>query len=176
MGDEVEAFLDKWAYDIEGLLRRRLGALIDDLCAEDERVRTPATKEALGILEWLLPPLPFLTEQARLLRIGELVDDLKLSSEERLESVRTVVRATARGRGRPRSDTAQDAVRAYSLHLMTPLTWCEIAKRLRTCEHFGSNADRSCDCCGDAIRDAVGQLEKFLRSIGLHPEIGRRQA
>ena len=36
------------------------------------------------------------------------------------------------------------------------------------------NLERSCSPCGDAIRDAVGRLEKFLKSKGYHPNIPRQ--
>ncbi len=60
----------------------------------------------------------------------------------------------------------QLAIRALSLHYATPLSWREIALAVKGCNHKRPNPERSCFSCGDAIRDAAGRLETFLKSIG----------
>ncbi len=179
MGEEqkitdVDAFVDDWVYNIGRVLTRRVESLKDDLRSDTKRTMRRASNEIQGIFAWLEPPLPVLTDAARLRRIEELAVCGELSEVELRKAILDIVRAPRRARGRPRTDTAQHAIRAYSMHLKTRLTWREIAKAVMRCEHRYSDAKRSCPECADALRDAVGRLEKFLQRNGLHPGIPRR--
>ena len=175
MSDPVETLLDRWVYDIDGLLLRRLQSLVEDRHSGDAETRRRAAKQMEQLFEWRGPPLSYLTDRERLQRIGELSSEEKLSPAEKLAEIRSVLIAPRRRPGRPRTD-GPEAIQALTLHLKMPLTWCEIAKQVKGCEHPHSDKERSCPECGDAIRDAVGQLEKFLCRIGLYPDIDRRKA
>jgi len=52
---DVDAFCDKYVYDIEWRLQAELEGLSDDLESEDEEVRREAAQEVSEILEWLGP-------------------------------------------------------------------------------------------------------------------------
>jgi len=175
MSDPVETLLDRWVYDIDRLMERRLQSLAVDCYSGDRATRTRAAKQMEEIFKWKEPQLPYLTERARLQRIGELISDDNLSPEGQLAEIRSVIIAPRRAPGRPQTD-GQQAVRALSLYLMEPLTWREIAKQVKGCEHYGSDKERSCEECSEALRDLVGRFEKSLRRMGLHPEIQRREA
>jgi hypothetical protein len=98
-----------------------------------------------------------------------------LSEDERLAAMLRTGRSTGRRRGRPRNETSQHAIEAFTWYLATPLSWHEIAVKVKGCKHPRPNPkQRSCRPCGDAIRDAVGRPEKFLKSKGYHPNLPRR--
>lgn len=166
MNDEVLRFINDWLYDMGRALRDRLETLKDDLHSDDEHAREQATEEAAKILNWLYLPPPPLSSEEKLRRVTAASNDEKLSPTDRLAAARRAIRSTGRARGHPRTETAQQAIRALTLHYATPMSWREIALHIRGCKHKRPNLERSCDKCGDAIRDAAGRLEEFLKSIG----------
>lgn len=170
--------LRDWLY--EGSVRRTLAweleGLKADLDSENPESRQVAITEIEDVLAWLYPPPEPFSAEERLRQSVEVLTDESLTPAERLSAVRRTARATGRKRGRPRTDTAQHAIEALELHLNEPLSWRQIALKVKGCAHVGTKADRSCKACGDAIRDAVGRLEKFLRSKGYHSKLPRRIA
>jgi hypothetical protein len=162
----LAGFASRWLYSIQHTLQNHLESLRDDLASDDEQVRKRARDEAWEILDWLYPPPPPLSKAAQLQRVEAALKDQKLSDEDRLAAVRRAGRSTGRARGRPRTETAQHAIRALSLHYATPMSWREIALAVKGCKHKRPKLERSCYACGDAIRDAAGRLENFLISIG----------
>jgi hypothetical protein len=176
MADDIANLLNRWAYDIEGILRRALGALRDDLLSEDEDKAELAAKAAEEILDWLAPSQKrALSDEDKLRLIRDI--DMARPAREQLSAIERIKRSTGRRRGRPRSETSQHAIHALTLHLATPLSWREIALKVKGCNHHKNRPhpdQRSCPPCGDAIRDAVGRLETFLRTKGYHPEFPRR--
>jgi hypothetical protein len=60
-----------------------------------------------------------------------------------------------------------------SLHYGTKLSWREIALTVKGCNHRRPNLERSCESCGDAIREAAGRLDTFIISLGFSPETER---
>jgi hypothetical protein len=159
-------FAIHWRYGIQRALQRNLESLRDNLASDDEQVRNLATDQAGAILDWLYPPLPPLSEQERLERVSAITGNEALSVEEKVAAIRRAARSTGRRRGRPRTDTAQHAIRALTLHLATSLSWREIALEIIGCKHPRPNPERSCVPCGEAIRNAAIRLEAFLISIG----------
>jgi hypothetical protein len=172
--DDLDRFIDQWAYQIGGVLNRQLEALKDELRSDDKKVRKAAELEADQILDWLLPPSPPFTYRERLRKAEEAIADQRQADSDRLAAAMRALRSTGRRRGRPRTTTSQHAIHALTLHLTTPKSWREIALEVRGCKHKRPRLERSCVACGDAIRDAVGRLEKFLRSKGYHPNVPRR--
>ena len=166
MSNKIIKFYNRWLYDMESKLRGRLETLKDDLRSDDEETRNQATEEADEILNWLYLPPKALSEEDQLQRVEAALKDEQVSAKDRLAAVRRAGRSTGRTRGRPRTETAQQAIRALSLHYATTLSWREIALDVRGCKHKRPNLERSCPACGDAIREAAGRLEKFLKSIG----------
>lgn len=80
-----------------------------------------------------------------------------------------------RGKGRPRDESSQHAIRSLTLHLATPSSWREIALIVRGCNHKRPRpTERSCKACGEAIRQSAFRLQTFLKSKGLMPDIPRR--
>ena len=159
-------FASRWLYSIQHTLQNHLESLRDDLASDDEQVRKRARDEAGEILDWLHPPLPPLSTQERLERVTTASGNEALSDEEKLAAVERAARSTGRRKGRPRTETAQHAIRALSLHLATTLSWREIALDVKGCKHKRPNPERSCVRCGQAIRNAATRLETFLESIG----------
>jgi hypothetical protein len=175
MEDDVTTFINRCVYDVDRILRSALDALRDDLCSEDKDTAGRATKDATEILDWLYPATPAISVQERLKKAKDAINNQALSETEQLVALRRAARSTGRPRGRPRTETAQDAIRAFSMHLATPLSWREIALRVKGCNHKRpSPLQRSCPACGDAIRDAAGRLEKFLLSKGYYSGVPRR--
>jgi hypothetical protein len=170
---DIDAFVNNWVYDVRRVLERRLDSLRYDLDSDDEGVRDKARKQIPEIEAWLYPPAKPLPDEEKVRRTRDALGDGSLSPQERLAAARRVARSTGRPRGRPRTETAQHAIRALSLHLATPMSWREIALIVKGCNHKRPSSERSCRPCGDAIRDAVGRLEEFLRAIGCHPEFPR---
>lgn len=175
MADDFTELLNRCVYNVEHILKSALASLIDDLTSENENTAELAERTAEEILDWLAPsPKRALSAEEKLRRIQEIVLDEKMPVQAQLSAVAAVNRSTGRRRGRPRSETAQQAIRAFSLHLATPMSWREIALHVKGCNHGRPNPERSCVPCGDAIRDAVGRLEAFLRSKGYHFTFSRR--
>jgi len=171
--DKDEVNLDElleWSYDVTRILLDRLSGLSEDLDSDDKPTRDHAAQEAEQILGWLLPPPDPLTTAEKWRKI----DSISRDDPRSLQALSQLARSTGRPRGRPRTDTSQHAIRAYSLHLGTSLSWRQIALKVKGCNHKRPNLERSCAPCGDAIRDAVGRLEKFLKSKGYHPTLPRR--
>jgi hypothetical protein len=165
MNDEVLQFINDWLYDMGRALKDRLDTLKDDLRSDDEHIQQQATQEATEILGWLYPPAKPLSQEQQLQRVAAALRNEALSPEDRLTAVKFAGRSTGRTVGRPRTETAQHAIRALTLFYATPLSWREIALDVKGCEHKRPNPERSCAKCGDAIREAAGRLENFLKSI-----------
>jgi len=162
--------LIKWSYDVTRILQDQLAGLHEDLDSEDKPTRDHAAQEIHDILGWLLPPRDPLSAKEK----WEKIDGISRDHPRSLEAIRQLARSTGRPRGRPRTDTSQHAIHALSLFLGTSLSWRQIALKVKGCKHKRPIPERSCAPCGDAIRDAVGRLEKFLRSKGYYPTLPRR--
>lgn len=163
-----------WFYDdpVARNLRWELEALGEDLDSDDPTVSKKARTEAALIWDWLegTGAPPDAAEKIR--RVREILQ-LQEDPDIQVAAITRVVLSTGRPRGRP-ATVRQQAIEALGLHLAEPLSWKQIAFRVRGCKHRGQRADRSCDACADAIRKAVRELEKFLREKGLHPDLPRR--
>jgi hypothetical protein len=167
--------LDRWVYDVERILRNALDVLSDDLSSEDVQTAELAAAGASEILDWLYPPPQPLSAQERLKRATNAINSTPLLESERIAALQRIARSSGCRRGRPRTETSQHAIRAFTLHLATPLSWREIALRVKGCNHKRRDPQRrSCVHCGDAIRDAAGRLEKFLRTKGYWSDFPRR--
>jgi hypothetical protein len=167
MSSSVDEFIDRTLFDVQHRLRIELDGLRNDLLSEDSRTRNDAKREVSAILSWLLPPAGPISLEQKLRRSQDALADENMSIQDRLDLLKRIARSTGRPRGRPRTDTAQQAICAFSLRLATALSWREIALRVKGCNHKRPYPEqRSCKCCGDAIRDAVGRLDNFLRSRG----------
>ena len=94
------------------------------------------------------------------------LQDEDLSPADRRTAALRAGRSTGRPRGRPRDETSQQAIRALGLHLATSMSWREIALEIRGCNHDRPNPERSCEPCGEAIRNAATRLEALLKKIG----------
>jgi hypothetical protein len=173
MGDEALEFINRWLYDIQRVLEVRLEALKDDLRSDDGPIADQAANEASMILDWLFPPSPPLSKEEQLKRATAAISDGKLSVEQRIAAVVKAGRSTHYRRGRPRNETTQLAIRALTLHLGTCLSWREIALAVRGCKHKRPNRERSCEACGESIRQAAIRLQQFLLSIGYNPDFPR---
>lgn len=174
-GDDLDRFIDHWVYEIDGVLRRQLDSLKDDLRSEDQQVQKRAESEADEILNWLLHAPAPLTDAEQLHRVEQIIADERLSTSGRRTAAMRALRSTGRRRGRPRDETSQQAIRALTLHLATGKSWREIALEVRGCSHKRPHpTERSCAPCGDAIRDAAGRLDSFLKRMGYHPNVPRR--
>ncbi len=169
MADDFTIFTNHWVYDIRRSLERHLDTLKDDLASDDKSTRELAENEASEILDWLYLPPPPLSDEERGRLFMEVNQDASLSSDQKATALRRLLHPTGRKRGRPRTETAQHAIRALSMHL-AGLDWRVIALEVRGCNHFDRTTERSCHCCGDAIRDAAGRLEKYLRNKGYYPD------
>jgi hypothetical protein len=172
---EIDKFGYYFLYDVGRFLRSELEALKDDLCSENDEARKLAEEKVSKICDWLFEPLPSVSKQQRHEWILQAARDEALSPAEQVEAIRRATSSTGRRRGRPRTDTSQQAILALSLHYATKLSWREIALTVKGCTHLKGrpNLERSCPSCGDAIRDAAGRLEKFLISLGFSPETER---
>lgn len=170
MGDEALEFVNRWLYDIQRVLEIRLEALKDDLRSNDGPIAEQAANEASMILDWLNPPSLPLSKEERLKRVTALVSNGELSADQRLAAVVRAGRSTHLRRGRPRNETSQLAIRALTLHFATGLSWREIALSVRGCKHKRPNQERSCEACGESIRQAASRLQRFLLSIGYNPD------
>ncbi len=168
--DDVLRFIYRWLYDVEGTLRNQLEALKADLVSDDEAIQAKAADEVESILDWLYPPVAPLPAVTRAERAQAALSDVNLTPEEKLTAVRRAIRSTGRRRGRPRDETSQHAIRALTLHYATSMSWREIALKLRGCAHDRPNLNRSCEACGEAMRNAAARLEQFLKSIDFHSD------
>jgi hypothetical protein len=172
---EIDKFVDSWIYDVEAVLRRELENLKDQLASEDVTSRRQAESDASAILDWLYLPVPPSSPGDRLKKAQDVTRDSTLTEAERYSKALRTLRSSGRQRGRPRDQTSQHAIRAYTLHLTTGMSWREIALTVKGCKHKRPNqSERSCEHCGDSIRDAVGRLERFLKAKGYHPNVPRR--
>jgi hypothetical protein len=174
MADDLTELLNRFAYDIERILKNALGKLSHDLDSGDERTQELAANEIDEILDWLLPPPKPLSKEAKLQKVKEIFGNRTLSEREKADLAKKILCSTGKPKGRPRTETAQHAIKAYSLHLSTPMSWREIALKVVGCKHERPNPERSCESCGDAIRDAVGRLDEFLQHKGYRPNVPRR--
>jgi hypothetical protein len=133
------------------------------------------------ILDWLSAPLPPLSPSERWERALAASQSEVGTPEERLSAVMHAARSTGRGRGRPRDETSQLAIRALALHLATGLSWREIAMRLKGCTHEKPkpprqkprkrNPNLSCQECGEAMRNAAFRLRRFLKKLGFEDDV-----
>jgi hypothetical protein len=165
--DELDHLLDKYCYDVRRILEAQLDGLKGDLESLDKGTQDRAAQDVREILGWLLPPPAPLPVKAKQQQIAKMLGE---GSPQAWENIARVVRSTGRPRGRPKTDTAQHAIDGLSLYLGTQLSWREIALRVKGCKHGPHNLKRSCRPCGDALRDAVGRLEKFLKSKNYYPK------
>lgn len=166
MKDGLAGFVSRWVYDLRRVLESHLDGLKEDLYSDDEETRDRASEQVTQILDWLYPPLPKAAPTDTMQSIARVMADETLSPKERVAAVRRAARSTGRRRGRPRTNTSQQAITALSMHYATNMSWRKIALTIRGCKHKRPNPELSCRHCGDAIRDAAGRLENFLKSIG----------
>src|SRR2546430_434308 len=117
MEDDVSTFLNRLVYDVDRILRSALDALRDDLESENEDTAGRATKDAEEILDWLYPPTPEMSAKELLKRAADAMNNQELSEAEQMDALRRAARSTGRPRGRPRTETAQHAISALSMHL-----------------------------------------------------------
>jgi hypothetical protein len=171
MINDLSQLINRWVFDLEAKLWDRLDSLKDDLRSDDDHVRQDAMEQADEIFSWLYPPAPPMSNAGQLERIQSAAQDPTLTTEEKIAAVKKAGRSTGRPPGRPRTETAQQAIRALTLHYGTNMSWREIALELKGCNHQRPNPERSCDPCGDAIRDAAGRFEKFLIRIGFDMDL-----
>jgi hypothetical protein len=68
---EVDEFIYQFLYDIGSRLRSELDALKEDLLSDDAKTRKLAEEKFDKLSRWILPPLPPLSEEQRLLRAQE---------------------------------------------------------------------------------------------------------
>jgi len=169
MTSEIDKFIHDWVHDVELILKRRLEDLKEDLRSDDEDLSIAAADEAGEILNWLYPPLPPLAPDAKLQATKHALNDDRLSDEQKLVAARRAMRSTGRRRGRPRSETSQYAIQALSLRSETAMSWREIALKLKGCNHKRPKPERSCEPCGEAIREAAERLRKMLVHYSLIP-------
>jgi hypothetical protein len=166
---DLEAFCDKYIYDIKSRLQGALEGLRDDLESEDEEVRREAAQEVSEILEWL-----FLSASrkgrgrprtAAQYAVPALVLHLTTPKSWRqialeLRGCKHFCPACGRRRGKPLEGGFSAQKRCAK---------CGLVKRTKP------EPEHSCFACGDAIRDSVGHLAKFLRRKGLYPTLPRRK-
>jgi hypothetical protein len=169
MASEIDKFIHVWVHDIEMVLNRRLENIKEDLRSDDEDISKAAAEEAGEILNWLYPPLPPLAPDAKLQAAKQALNDERLGIEQKLAAARRAIRSTGRPRGRPRSETSQQAIQALSLRSATGMSWREIALRLKGCKHKRPKPERSCVPCGGAIREAAERLRRVLIHYSLIP-------
>jgi hypothetical protein len=170
---EVNKLIYYFGYDVSRFLGSELDALKEDLSSEDDETQKLAQEKAIKICDWLFEPLPPVSKQEREEWILQTSKNEALSPAEKVKAISRAVRATGRRRGRPLTDTRQHAILALSLFYATKLSWRKIALIVKGCNHRRPNLERSCESCGDAIRDAAGRLETFLKSLGFSPETER---
>jgi hypothetical protein len=174
MGDEALQFVNRWLYDIQRVLENQLETLKDDLRSDDEATTERAADEVSKILDWLYLPSPPLSKEEQINRAAAAIANGTLSDEQRLAAVVQAGRSTHYRRGRPRNETSQLAIRALTLHYTTGLSWREIALAVRGCKHKRPSPERSCEACGESIRQAAIRLQRFLLSLGYDPDFPRR--
>jgi hypothetical protein len=109
-----------------------------------------------------------------------------LTATEKIEQVDAILHPK-RKRGRPKTETIQNAIHALSLYRKgkstigvigkgKPLTeqrfgatgrmnWREIALKVIGCKHSGRTTTKSCISCGEAIERAVSRLKRTLEEI-----------
>lgn len=171
MADDLTEILNRWVYDIEGILARALEDLRDHLESADPERAKMAKAEAHEILGWLHPLQQRITERTKKKRIEEIFS-AKLPPQEMAVLFRKIDRSTGRPRGRPRTSRT-NAIMAFSLHLQTRMSWREIALRVTGCEHAHPKK-LACKTCAEKVREAVGRLDKFLRARGYRSNVARR--
>jgi hypothetical protein len=170
MTDPTSEFVYRWLYTIEGVLKRHLENLKDDLLSDDERTRNRADRMAGRILDRLYPPLSQPTDAQKVETASKILADDTITPAIRLKAVSRVIRSGGRGRGRPRTDASQHAIHALTLRYSTQATWPQIAYQVKGCKHKGAQEHASCSACADAIRSAANSLESFLFTIGYKPD------
>jgi hypothetical protein len=176
MAKEVIAFINRYLYDVERLLRDHLDTLKEELLSEDEQTSQKASKQAEMIMEWLSPQPPPLSALQRLAVASGIDQNNELSELEKNAAISRAMRSTGRRSGRPRDETSRLAVRALGLHRATAMSWREIALKLKGCSHKQSppprqrarkrNPTLSCEECGETMRIAVVRLRRFLKGLG----------
>jgi hypothetical protein len=172
MASDADAFVYRWLFDMRAFLERQWEALTYDLESGDKETRETAERNMRDIEAWLYPARAPLSEESKLERTRLVMENGSLSVEEKMAAMQHIARSTGRPRGRPRTETAQHAIAALSMHYMG-FDWRGIALEVKGCNHKGRDEGRSCKPCGDAIRDAACRLETFLRRRGWLPGVSR---
>jgi len=174
MADAYTSLVARYDHDIRAILWSQLESLKDDLRSQDKRTSESAAKEASVILAWLLPPSPP-SPKMRLHLIEDVMADTRLSDGQRLADAKRALRSTGRSRGRPRDETSQHAIRAFTLRLSGDLSWLQIAMRVKGCKDKGARLGKSCKACGDSIRKAAGRLDEYLQLKGYRSKFPSRK-
>jgi hypothetical protein len=173
--NQIDELIFRFVYNIDAILKSQLEMLRYDLASDDDDARRAAEEKFDKIGDWIFDPLPPLSQKEREQRAIEISQDQSLSPLERLNAARRALSSTGRRRGRPRNDATPHAIRALTMHYATQLSWRHIAFEIRGCKHEHKNKrpGRSCPACGDAIRDAAGRLDLFLKNLGHTVDVPR---
>jgi ssDNA-binding Zn-finger/Zn-ribbon topoisomerase 1 len=203
MGLDVDAFIDRFVYDIRGKLESAL-----DAAAEENSPESVAQAEK--ILSFLFGRSAPFTDDERCRHAMEIARDTSLPPSQRKVAMRRALESSNKRAGRPK-EKGPDAIRAFTIYLKADQSWREIALELqgscesRQCIYFcpecgdvkrqtkrgrlhgtrrtprcpkcrsiiRAKKEQVCKWCADAVRDLVGQLEDFLKQIGSYPTVPR---
>ncbi len=164
MTSEMDKFLYTWAYNIERVLARQLDALQYDLDSSDEQLRERAEREIPEFRSWLDPPVKGKRGRGR----------PRTRANDAIRALTLHVSTTKSWR--------QIAMEVYGCE--HACTKCgrrkgkpfEGGRKIGPCCPTCSGSlirtkpdnERSCFACGDAVREAVGKLVKFLKRKRLY--------
>lgn len=160
----ADAFIDKWCNDIQGVLERRLNALRYDLLeSDDETSRTKARKDIAEISRWLDLPTKAARGRGRPRTRGKdaihaLTLYLRTNKSWRRIAFEVcgcthVCPQCRRRKGKPLEGGLKKGPRCSK---------CDMLIRTKP------EVEQSCHPCGEAIRDAVEHLIKFLTKQGVY--------
>ena len=154
---DIEALLNRWVYDVRGLLVSQLESLRDDLRSDDAETRAAAQSQVDKVLDWLYLPTIANGKDAGDAGDAEHIEQALIAAgvpPAQRKAMLAASRVTGRKVGRPRT-AKLNAVEAFRLHLQTGKTWRQIVFDLKgACKH-------RCKKCGDVPRRRVdiGRLD-----------------
>jgi hypothetical protein len=163
MGSDADRFIYKWLYDVQHELECALYVAKYDLLDGDEAEQKKAAEKVVAILGELSPPR---SAEARQQLAEAVMRDESITAAEKIARVDAILNPKQK-RGRPRTETVQQAIRALSMHRAGHGDWRTIALKVRGCNHFERSETKSCKYCGEAIAQSVRRLEKVLRKLGI---------
>lgn len=186
---EVDRFIETWLTDVFQHLERERHIAADDLLNGDEAEQQKASERIAVICGLLSPPL---SAEERNEKAEAVKGNSALTTAEKIAYIDAILHPK-RKRGRPQTETVQNAIDALSLYRKGKATlgvikkkpgrkeskrrlgavdrmdWREIAKKVIGCKHNASTATLSCQCCADAIERAVSRLNRTLKEIDRLP-------